>query len=444
MRFRRTPPDPRDPRNRDLPPPDTAATIVQEDAVAAPVVEEEVYVEPPRRRPPTLWPWLLLLGLLVVGGIVAAILLTRGGKSDRVVVPGVVGLGSDAAVQRVRAKHLNPQVVTRVSRFPRGRVFSQKPGGGTQLKKNSTVTLFVSAVQVVNVPNVVGQKSAAAKAQLRAAGLGTQLVTVASRQPGGSVISQTPAAGQSVPKSSSVVLKVSRGLVAVPDVRGERVAVATTDLQKVGLVPSRFDVPSGKPSGTVVAQNPMPGSRVASGTKVRINVSTGAGATTSTQTGTAATGTAASTGTGATPTPTPATATVPGVVGLGQTAAQRSIRRAGLRAHVVYVSSTKPEGQVVAQMPAAGTSVRRESRVRMNVSLGPNPGAVATVPDVTGQPRDQATTQLRNAGFQVNVINIPTQDPTQDNVVVDEQPTGGTRAPTNQPVTIYVGVLTSG
>jgi len=56
-----------------------------------------------------------------------------------------------------------------------------------------------------------------------------------------------------------------------------------------------------------------------------------------------------------------------------------------------------------------------------------------------GQDEATATTTLQNAGFVVEVIDQPTTDQTQDGIVLDEQPVGGSRAPRGSVITIYVG-----
>jgi serine/threonine-protein kinase len=56
------------------------------------------------------------------------------------------------------------------------------------------------------------------------------------------------------------------------------------------------------------------------------------------------------------------------------------------------------QGLVVGFDPAAGTKVPRDAVVKMIVSLGHAPVAV---PDVTGQTLEQATTNLKAAGFTV-------------------------------------------
>jgi serine/threonine-protein kinase len=398
----------------------------------APIVEEEEYV--PARRPPLpeLWPWLLLLLVLVVGGLLAAYFLTRddnnnkGKAASAVTVPGVVGVKQDEAVRRLNERGLVPQLKALPSKFPRGTVFAQDPGEGTKVDRGSQVALSVSAATVVPVPNVVGQKTAAAVAKLKAAGLGAQVTSVPATAAAGTVLAENPQAGTRVGKGSTVALRVSKGQATVPDVRGQDVASAKAALTAAGLVPTVFQVPGAEPKGTVTGQNPLPNKKVARGSKVRINVSAGA---------------AASGGAPTTQSTTTTTATqqvqVPNVVGLQQNVAQRRLNRAGLAVRVQYVASSKPSGQVVDQSPAAGTSMKKGSRVQITVSLGSN-ATTTQVPDVVGQDQQTATTTLQGAGFEVQVIDVPATDPSQNGNVVDEQPAGGSRAPQGSTVTIYV------
>jgi eukaryotic-like serine/threonine-protein kinase len=176
----------------------------------------------------------------------------------------------------------------------------------------------------------------------------------------------------------------------------------------------------------VTAQKPLPNKKVGRGSKLRINVSTGSASTPGTTTSGRTTTTAAR------------TVTVPNVVGLQQTVAQRRLNSAGLGSRVRYVSSQKPSGQVVAQGPAAGATANKGSKVQLSVSVGPS-ATTTQVPNVVGQDQQTATSTLQNAGFKVQVIMVPSSDPSQNGTVVDEQPAGGTRAPDGSTVTIYVG-----
>jgi beta-lactam-binding protein with PASTA domain len=431
----------RPPRRGPEPDDTTRTTLVDEAAAPPPVVEEERLVPPRRPPPPLLWPWLLLLLLLVIGGLAAAYFLTRdndnGGKqaATSVTVPRVVGLKQDTAVQRVQERGLTPETRARPSRFPRGTVFAQAPAPGTQVARQSPVRLSVSAATVAPVRAVVGANIRAAVARLRAAGLRPRLRIVASTRPRGTVVSQTPGAGTTIPKGSVVILRVSRGTAVVPDLVGQTASDAKAALAGAGLSASVFEVPSADPKGTVEAQRPAAGEKVARGSKVRINVSNGSQTTSGGTTTTATTGT---TGTTTTSTTSTAPVTAPRVVGLQQSVAQRRIQAAGLRAQVVYVASSAPSGQVISQTPAAGSKARRGSKERLSASTGP---AAATKPvsGVKGQGQKGATQALQAAGFTVQVLTVPVTDPNKDGVVIDEQPAGSIRAPSGSSVAIYVG-----
>jgi serine/threonine-protein kinase len=367
----------------------------------------------------------------VIGGLLAAYFLTRdnGDKkssASAVTVPAVVGLKQSNAVQQLDQRGLVPQLATAPSKFPAGTVFAQDPGAGTKVNRGSLVKLSVSAAAQISVPNVVGTKTSAAVSLLKAEGLQSQVTTVPAKAAAGVVVKESPVAGTKVAKGSTVSLRVSKGETTVPDVRGQPASDAKAALQTAGLVPVESKVPSAQPKGTVTAQKPLPNKKVARGSKVRINVSTGSASAPVTTTN------------GTTTTSATKTVKVPNVIGLQQTVAQRRLHSAGLGARVKYVSSQKPSGQVVAESPAGGTTVNKGSKVQISVSLGP--GATTTqVPDVVGQDQQTATSTLRNAGFQVQVIMVQASDPSQNGTVVDEQPAGGTRAPDGSTVTIYVG-----
>jgi len=409
-----------------------AETVVQ--GPPGEVVEEEVLEPPPPPpRGPLVWPWLLVLLLLVIGGLVALWLLTRDDdkkSSNAVVVPNVIGQPQSEAVARVNGTGLVARLVTKPSDVPAGKVFAEEPGAGTRVARKSIVKLSVSAANVIAVPNVVGQLATAATAELRAQGLAVGTSSVASSKPRGTVLSQTPAAGAKVAKGSTVVIRVSRGMVSVPDVVGQTRGTAVPAIRAAGLVPQAFTVPSAQSKGTVVSQSPKAGKRVPGGSKVRLNISSG------------------QTSGGVPPPPPPpppppgtkpATVTVPDVTRRAQEAAQRQLNSAGLKAGVVYVPSDQPEGTVVSQSPEAGTTQKRGTRIQLNVSLGPTPGEQRAVPDVRGEDPAAARAKLESAGFKVQTLPQGVTDASQIGTVVDEQPAGGRRAPVGSTVTIYVG-----
>ena len=70
-----------------------------------------------------------------------------------------------------------------------------------------------------------------------------------------------------------------------------------------------------------------------------------------------------------------------------------------------FYSAEMPSGRVLTQTPASGTIVRREWRVRITQSLGPQRIAI---PNVIGQPERAATISMRRAGLDLgNVAHMP-------------------------------------
>ena len=405
--------------------------MVQDEAAGAPPVVEEEAAPPPPPPRPLIWPWLLVLLLLVAGGLVALWLVTRDNDHKRgatVTVPRVIGEQQAAAVDRLNRAGLKSKILSGTSTAAAGTVFAEDPHAGSTVTRGSTITLSVSSAETVTVPNVVGKKASAAVPILRRRGLAVQTSSVISRKPAGVVLGQSPAAGAKVAKGSTEVIRVSRGLIQVPNVVGQPRASAVASIRGAGLVPEAFTVPSTQPKGTVVAQRPRAGTRVPRGSKVRLNLSNGRS-------------------TGGVPPPPPppppppaaTRVAVPDVTGQAQEAAQRRLNVAGLKSGVVYVPSDQPQGTVVSQSPSGGTTVKRGSRVQLNASLGPNPGTQKTVPNVVGMNPQQASSRLTSAGFKVQRLAQKVSVQSQNGVVVDEQPAGGRKAPAGSTVTIYVG-----
>jgi eukaryotic-like serine/threonine-protein kinase len=397
---------------------------VTETRVAQTADEEVVEEHVPPPPPPRIWPWLLLLLLLVVGGLAAYFLLTR--DEDKTTMPNVIGLREDQARARLAEAQLEADVDRRPSRRPRGIVFAQVPGAGAQLDEGERVEILVSSqLARIPVPSVEDLSAAEARERLEAAGFEVRARRVFAGAPRGRVIEQDPRGGDRAPRGSTVELIVSKGrnLNRVPDVIGMQEDQAVRALRAREFVPRIFDVPSEEPRGTVVAQVPRGGVLGPPDARVRINVSSGDPASTATERQQTEPG---------------AAVRVPNVVGLPQTSALGRLRRVGLNGIVTYARSSRPRGGVVRQVPAAGTSVARGSDVRIVVSAGPSPARV-TVPDVIGLEQPAATQTLEDAGFIVDVIRAPVEDPADDGIVVDQQPAGGTSAPRGAVVTIFVG-----
>jgi eukaryotic-like serine/threonine-protein kinase len=192
-------------------------------------------------------------------------------------VPDVLGLSEVDARSRIRRAGFKPFLEREGSaKVAAGTVIRSDPSAGARIERDSRVTLFVSTgPRTVGVPDVVGQDEKDAVGRLREAGLGVVVKERASSDPAGTVVSQTPAAGQQVDEGSTVNLFVSNGkVVEVPDVVDLDQATAETDLRDAGFSVSVRTRPVDQPDsdGRVLSQTPAAGKKRRKGETVVITV----------------------------------------------------------------------------------------------------------------------------------------------------------------------------
>ena len=131
-----------------------------------------------------------------------------------------------------------------------------------------------------------------------------------------------------------------------------------------------------------------------------------------------------------------APATVPDVEGAELVGAAEQLAEAGLRAAVKYVPSSEKSGQVIGQSRPPGSELQRGEAVSLNVSTGPSPAVIVTVPDATEQTEADGRAALEQAGFEVQTINVPA---VTDDIVVSQSPAATDRVPRGSLVLLYAG-----
>jgi len=389
------------------------------------------------------WTWVLGLALLAaLAAFLVWLTVYRNHKpsaapaavvvSAKSTVPKVVGIRYQAAQFQLSQRKLGSTLVRKAAKRPKGIVVAQTPKAGRSVQQGTKVELVVSnGPPGVAMPDVTGLAAADAVRALQARGLQPKLQQVASSQPPGTVIEQSPAAGKRAKRGTAVTLQVAKGraAVAVPDVTGQSQQQATAALQQAGLKATVVHVPSSQSAGTVVAQNPAAGQKLAQGGSVRLNVAKAEPQQTAPATTTAAqqqTTTAQQTTTSGAP------AHGNDYTGMRLSQAVQQIVQGRQQVIVEYVSSSQKPGTVVANSTAG-------SRERLQVSAGPQPKPATDVPDVTGEDASSAQSDLKSAGLSVLVVQWPIGDPTNDGNVVYETPAGGQQAPQGQTIVIYVG-----
>ncbi len=228
-------------------------------------------------------------------------------------VPDVRDMTGAQAAHKLIQDGLKPSEQSRSSAtVPVGKVIDTEPSQGVPLIAGSPVTVFVSSGPAqVNVPEVTGQSEAEARVSLRAAGLhaGTVAKREESDQAAGTVLSQSPAAGGTVPSGEAVNLVVAKGTqeVTVPRVVGKKAERAEGELVGAGFVAKSTTgtVTNGAEDGLVLQQSPAGGVKAKRGATITLTVGVLSQQTTTTTTTTT------------TPSTTPSTASSPAAPAAG-------------------------------------------------------------------------------------------------------------------------------
>ena len=136
------------------------------------------------------------------------LLVSQGVKP--VAMPGVVGDDQATALAALRKVGLKASITTDYSeKYAEGIVIDGTPNTGVEVAKGSTVDLVVSkGPPPVQVPNVVDLSKEAAISKLKAAGFSVKVEEPLAVTPLNRVLNQSPAAGQTVAKGSTVTIQI--------------------------------------------------------------------------------------------------------------------------------------------------------------------------------------------------------------------------------------------
>lgn len=199
--------------------------------------------------------------------------------------------------------------------------------------------------------------------------------------------------------------------VRVPDVHGQQPRDAIAALQNLGFkIRGPIQKPSGTvPLGQVIGTDPGAATALAGGDEVTVNVSSG-----------------------------PEQRTVPTCSNLSVDDCARKLSDAGFEQskRLPTSSQTVPQNQVIATIPAAGQSAAVSTNVAIEVSTGPE---ARRVPDVVRQTVEQASTNLRRAGFQI-VLTGPVDSTLPAGQVVATDPPADTTLSVQSAITLKVSL----
>jgi len=234
------------------------------------------------------WSLIGMVFLVVFLSVSVFFLALRG--EEETMVPQVVGHDLATALIELQEKELVPFVQIKFSDDPRdkGNVIAQEPQGGLLSKAGRRVTLSVSKGAIVDtVANYVGQNVNDVQLRLKALfatqatpllALSPEPVYVYNSAPEGTVLEQKPIPGAPLSSPTQLQVVISKGP------KGQTVKVGTyTDRSwsealalliaenKPFLIKMKAPEGNDRP-GTIVAQNPAPGSEMPRGTAVGLTL----------------------------------------------------------------------------------------------------------------------------------------------------------------------------
>ncbi|MET9833203.1 Stk1 family PASTA domain-containing Ser/Thr kinase [Streptomyces sp. NPDC006385] len=226
-------------------------------------------------------PLVVVAAVLLVLGLGVGIWYINSGQFTE--VPPLLAKTEAQARDRLAEAGLDVGKVERAhsDTFRRGTVITTDPKPRARIRHNDSVSLVISlGPETVKVPDLQGYKLDKARAVLKDGSLepGRKTEEFNDDVPRGFVISSDPGTGTTVRSGSAVALTVSKGSpVDVPDVTGQSLADAKTDLEEAGLkvkvaaarVNSDFD------AGQVARQSPAEGRQAAEGDTVTLTLSKG-------------------------------------------------------------------------------------------------------------------------------------------------------------------------
>lgn len=261
-------------------------------AVAAAVATADEGIDPQDEfpeHPPTpgrfrRWLILLLVLLAIAGGVLA----WYNARPEMRTVPPLANMEQGVALNAVAGDFQGVLAQESSETVAAGHVIRTDPATGTELKKDSAITLFVSTGPAPRVvPELAGMTVADASQQLIDLGLVVEVddpvfdEKVAKDVVLSWTVPDSPAlvAGGTVVKGTAVRLVASAGPEprSVPDLTGATLKAARASLAKLQLVLVEGEAvyDDTAPRGTAVSQTPAPGSSAERDSKVTVVFSKG-------------------------------------------------------------------------------------------------------------------------------------------------------------------------
>jgi len=302
----------------------------------------------------------------------------------------------DAVVKELPSNVVPEISGRRPSSAPAGTVLEQSIKWGV---KACWAGFVISDGSLVRVPSLRNYLKEEAIQRLFAGSLKAEIRDVEAPfvRAAGRVTEQEPAAGKEVPRDSVVRIFVAHpSMVELPNVIGLGVQEAKSQLGRFAVSTSLE--PGLRPRDEVIDQTPAGGMPVALGSAVVLKLSDYS------------------------------LVQVPALVGYARAKSLILLERSQLSAQTDEKDSEAPMGNVLSQDPEAGSTVQRQSTVRLGISAG------LPVPGLVGQNVSDASSSLK--AFVIQTEKAESERPLGE--IVSQSPRGGDHASAHSTITLKV------
>lgn len=201
---------------------------------------------------------------LAIAGITYSMELW-GGKS----VPDVVGLAQADAMSVLQERGFTVRATQVKSDDTEGLVLIMDPAANSRIDPSNEVVIHVSVARYI--PDIIGKTEAEAREAFTAEGFeNVKFEKERSAQPEGTVLSVTPAPGESAKSASPITVKISDPF-RVPDVAGMMWNDAEDAIREAGLVPYwKYYYTEDMDEGFIIGTEPPEGTILSEGDSVAI------------------------------------------------------------------------------------------------------------------------------------------------------------------------------
>ncbi|MGC8717689.1 MAG: PASTA domain-containing protein [bacterium] len=186
------------------------------------------------------------------------------GAVPEVIVPDITNKPINEAYNILRDTGLNMNIkgIEYNNAVPACNIISQDPSSGVKVKAGRSISVVISkGIELISVPNVIGQDLGNARKILETAGLriGDIQESYSRTSPDGIVVSQNPKYGSITNRNALVALEITRHIQnTMPNFIGKTLDDAQKILDSLGPFKLTIRETESDTPGIILSQNPSP------------------------------------------------------------------------------------------------------------------------------------------------------------------------------------------